>query len=251
MTQNSLPLSGQCGLITGAAKRIGAAIARVLHAEGMDLVLHYRSSSQAATELLRELEATRPGSVALAQADLLDTHQLPRLIEQTLAFKGRLDLLVNNASSFYPTPLPTATEQQWEDLLGSNLKAPFFLAQAAAPHLRETLGSIVNLVDIHAERPLKEHPIYSIAKAGNAMLVQSLARELGPKVRVNGVAPGAILWPEEALDEVTKQEILGRTALKRPGGPEDIATTLLFLVKEARYITGQIIAVDGGRTLQQ
>ncbi|QYZ67915.1 MAG: pteridine reductase [Gammaproteobacteria bacterium (ex Lamellibrachia satsuma)] len=245
------PLSGRCALITGGAHRIGAQIARSLHREGMNLVLHYRNSSQAAERLKAELETGRPGSVVLAQADLHETADLPLLIEAAKRVFGRLDLLVNNASSFYPTPLETATETDWDDLIGSNLKAPFFLSRAAAPLLKVSDGCIVNLVDIHAERPLKAHPIYSVAKAGNAMLVKSLARELGPEIRVNGIAPGAILWPERGLDAAEKEEILNRTALKRPGSPEDIAQTLLFLVRDAHYITGQIIPVDGGRTLQQ
>ena len=160
-------------------------------------------------------------------------------------------MLVNNASSFYPTPLGQVTEAQWHELMGSNLKAPFFLAQCAAPLLRASRGCVVNLVDIHAERPLADHPVYSMAKAGNAMMVKALARELGPEVRVNGIAPGAILWPEQGLSDDAKRETLSRTALERPGSPEDIARTLLFLVRDAEYITGQIIAVDGGRTTQQ
>jgi len=251
VTQNTHSLAGQCALITGAAHRIGAAIARTLHAQGMDLVLHYRSSSQAALALQQTLQAQRVDSVELVQADLLDTAALPGLIAAAAGFRQRLDLLVNNASSFYPTPLSEADENAWDDLIGSNLKAPFFLSRHAAPLLRASGGSIINLVDIHAERPLKDHPIYSVAKAGNAMLVKSLARELGPEVRVNGVAPGAILWPEQGLAEATRREILERTALKRAGSPDDIARTLLFLVRDAPYITGQILAVDGGRTLQQ
>ncbi len=251
MTQNPESLAGRCALITGAAHRIGAAIARTLHAVGMDLVLHYRSSARAAETLQGELQTQRADSVRLIQADLHDTTRLDPLIAETVDFKGRLDLLVNNASSFYPTPLAEADEAVWDDLIGSNLKAPFFLSRAAAPHLQRTEGCIINLVDIHAQRPLKDHPIYSVAKAGNAMLVKSLARELGPEVRVNGVAPGAILWPEQGLAPETQEEILSRTALKRAGSPDDIAKTLLFLVRDADYITGQILAVDGGRTLQQ
>jgi pteridine reductase len=189
--------------------------------------------------------------VTLIQADLHDTAALPRLIAAADDFRQHLDLLVNNASSFYPTPLAEADMAAWDDLIGSNLRAPFFLSQSAAPLLRATSGCIINLVDIHAERPLKDHPIYSIAKAGNAMLVKTLARELGPEIRVNGVAPGAILWPEQGLEEADRREILERTALKRAGSPEDIARTILFLVRDAPYITGQIVAVDGGRTLQQ
>lgn len=243
-------LSGKTGLITGAAHRIGAQILRRLHGEGMNLTLHYRRSRAPAEALRDELEAKRPGSIQLLQADLHRTENIPALIRQVEERFGRLDLLVNNASSFYPTPLATASEAQWDELMGSNLKAPFFLAQAAASLLRASRGCIVNLVDIHAERPLKDHPIYSAAKAGNAMLVKALARELGPEVRVNGVAPGAILWPEQGLDDDTKREILDRTTLKRPGTPDDIARTVLFLVRDADYISGQIIAVDGGRSTQ-
>ncbi len=250
MTQRSPDCSGKVALITGAAHRIGATIARALHHAGMDVALHYRHSAQAAEALQEELEQLRPHSVLLLQADLLDTHSLQPLVDQVEAWRSRLDLLVNNASSFYQTPIEDADEQQWNDLMGSNLKAPFFLAKAAAGLLRQHQGAIVNLVDIHAERPLSGYPIYSMAKAGNAMMVKSLARELGPEVRVNGVAPGAILWPDEGLSEEAKETILSRTALKRAGSPEDIARTVLFLARDADYITGQIIAVDGGRTLQ-
>jgi pteridine reductase len=251
VTQYETDLNGKCALITGAAHRIGATIAKQLHAQGVDLVIHYRQSAAAAEALRDELEADRADSLRLVQADLCQPDSHHRLVEAALAFRGRLDLLVNNASSFYPTPLAEASVEQWDDLIGSNLKAPFFLSQAAAPLLRKQRGTIINLIDIHAERPLKEYPIYSVAKAGNAMLVKSLARELGPEIRVNGIAPGAILWPEQGLSEDNRRSILERTALKRPGTPEDIARTLLFLLRDAPYITGQIIAVDGGRTLQQ
>ncbi|MCU7803716.1 MAG: pteridine reductase [Candidatus Thiodiazotropha sp. (ex Lucinoma borealis)] len=251
MTQNRVDLAGKSALITGAAHRIGAAIARQLHAEGMDIVLHYRNSKEAAERLKQALEADRPNSVWLLQADLHQPDSYQHLISEVEAKCSRLDLLVNNASSFYPTPVESASHAQWDDLIGSNLKAPFFLSQAAAPLLRKTEGCIINLVDIHARRPLKNYPIYSVAKAGNAMLVKSLARELGPKVRVNGIAPGVILWPEQGLSEQQRETILDRTALKRAGTPEDIARTLLFLYRDAHYVTGQIIAVDGGRTLQQ
>jgi pteridine reductase len=244
-------LNGKVALITGAAHRIGERIARLLHAEGMDLALHYHRSREAAEALQQELQSQRQGSVQLVQANLCDIPRLPGLVEEVTGYHGRLDLLVNNASSFYPTPLEEATEAQWDELLGSNLKGPFFLTRAAAPLLRASQGVVVNLVDIHAQRPLKAHPIYSIAKAGNAMLVKTLARELGPEVRVNGISPGAILWPEQGLSDAAKEEILVRTALRRPGTPDDIARTLLFLARDADYITGQIIAVDGGRTLQQ
>lgn len=217
----------------------------------MDIVIHYRNSADAAQSLKKELEATRPNSILLLQADLLKTGEFPNIIQTIRNWRGRLDLLVNNASSFYPTPLDEVSEAQWDDLMGSNLKAPFFLAREAAPMLGERGGAVINLVDIHAHRPLKNHPVYSMAKAGNAMMVKALARELGPKIRVNGVAPGAILWPEEGLSDETQQEILSRTALERPGNPDDIARTVLFLARDADYITGQIIAVDGGRTIQQ
>ncbi|MCU7845190.1 MAG: pteridine reductase [Candidatus Thiodiazotropha sp. (ex Monitilora ramsayi)] len=251
MSDREQKLRGKCALITGAAHRIGATIAQLLHENGMDILVHYRHSSAPARALQQALESQRPDSVGLIQADLHDDDCCQTLIDAAIDFRGQLDLLVNNASSFYPTPIETADGAAWDDLIGSNLKAPFFLSQAAAPLLKKSRGAIINLVDIHAERPLKDHPIYSVAKAGNAMLVKSLARELGPEIRVNGIAPGAILWPEQGLSEEDRGEILQRTALKRPGTPEDIAQTLLFLVSEAPYITGQIIAVDGGRTLQQ
>jgi pteridine reductase len=217
----------------------------------MDLVIHYRSSAAAAEELQNELQQQRPDSVLLLQADLLHNDELPKMIVEIHAWRGRLDLLVNNASSFYPTTVGETTEEQWNDLMGSNLQAPYFLSQAAAPLLQATAGSIVNMVDIHAERPLSGYPVYSMAKAANAMMVKALARELGPEIRVNGVAPGTILWPQEGLDEKQKEQILARTALQRPGEPADIARTVLFLVRDGAYISGQIIAVDGGRTIQQ
>jgi pteridine reductase len=243
-------LTGKVALVTGAAHRIGAQITRTLHRAGMDLVLHYRNSVEKANALAEELEQERPFSVLLLQADLSDTASFPGLIDKVHSWHDRLDVLVNNASSFYPTPVEETSEEQWNDLMGSNLKAPYFLAQAAAPLLREQAGTIVNMVDIHAERPLKEYPVYSMAKAANAMMVKALARELGPEIRVNGVAPGSILWPEGGMEKEEKKKILGRTALKRLGSPEDIARTILFLIQDADYITGQIIAVDGGRSAQ-
>jgi pteridine reductase len=236
-------------LITGAAHRIGAQIARTLHAEGARLVLHYRSSRDAAHKLQNELNAQRDNSVVLVSADLLDKAALPVLVTEAHSAWGRLDVLVNNASTFYPTPMGHVTEEQWNDLMGSNLKAPFFLSQAAAPHLKEAHGCIVNIADIHADRPLKEHPVYSMAKAGLVMLTKSLACELGPEVRVNAVAPGAILWPENDMDEVTKVRIISRTFLKRQGTPENIARAVLFLIRDAEYTSGQVLAVDGGRSL--
>ncbi len=241
-------LTDKVALITGSAQRIGAVIARTLHAAGMRLVLHYRSSRSEAQALQRELNAARPDSVVLVQADLLATGALPALVQEAAGTWDRLDVLINNASSFYATPMGSVNESQWDDLMGSNLKAPFFLAQAAAAHLRRHRGCIVNLVDIHAERPLRHFPVYSMAKAGLVMMTRALAGELGPEVHVNAVAPGAILWPEE-LDEVTKQRIVSRTFLKRRGEPEDIASAVLYLVRDAGYVTGQVITVDGGRSL--
>ena len=235
-------------LITGAAHRIGATTAKLLHQNGMNIVLHYRGSREEAQAVQKELNEQRENSVMLIQADLHITNGLSTLIEESVKAWGRLDALINNASSFYPTKIEKATEDHWDDLMGSNLKAPFFLSQAASPHLKKTNGCIINIVDIHAERPLKNFPIYSMAKAGLAMMTKSLACELGPEIRVNGVAPGAILWPEN-LDEVAKQRIVSRTFLKRQGEPNDISKTILYLIKDASYVTGQIIAVDGGRSL--
>lgn len=240
--------SGKVALVTGAARRVGAEIARELHRSGLKVVIHYRESAEAATALRDELLAARADSAALIRADLLDTASLPGLIEQAQALWGRLDALVNNASGFYPTPVGTIDEAQWNELIGSNLKAPLFLSQAAAPQLATRLGCIVNIADIHAERPLKGYPVYCAAKAGLVMLTKSLARELAPAVRVNAVAPGAILWPEHASDE-TRRAIVARTALKRQGRPCDIARAVRFLVMEAEYITGEVITVDGGRSL--
>ena len=246
---NNGPLSGRVVLITGGAHRIGAHTARTLHAEGANLVLHYRSSRNAAHTLQSELNQKRADSVVLVCADLLDEATLPALISDASSAWKRLDVLINNASTFYPTPIGKATPQQWEDLFGSNLKAPFFLAQAAAPHLKARRGCIVNIVDIHAYRPLKRHPIYSMAKAGLVMLTKALACELGPEIRVNAVAPGAILWPETDMDEVTKQRIINRTFLKRQGSPEHIARAVLYLIRDAEYTSGQVLTVDGGRSL--
>jgi len=245
----SRSLDGKVVLITGAAHRIGAATAQLLHGAGANIVLHYRNSSHEAEALQAELHKRRPDSVALVQGDLLDMGRLSAIVEEAHAAWGRLDVLINNASTFYPTPVGTITEQHWNDLLGSNLKAPLFLSQAAAPFLREQRGCIVSIVDIHAERPLREHPVYSIAKAGLVMLTKSLACELGPEVRVNAIAPGAILWPENEMDDATKTKILERTFLKRQGCPDDIARAALFLIRDADYTSGQVLNVDGGRSL--
>ena len=236
-------------LITGAARRVGADIARTLHAAGADISIHYRASLGAAAALAEELNQLRPHSAAIHAAHLLDEQAPEKLVAATLAQFGRLDILINNASSFYPTPVGEITHAHWEDLIGSNLKAPLFLSQAAAPSLRRQGGLIINIIDIHALRPLKGHPVYSVAKAGLAMLTRSLARELGPAIRVNGIAPGPVLWPEKEMDPRLKAEIVDKTALKRHGTPQDVARTALFLARDAPYITGQIIAVDGGRSI--
>jgi len=247
--QNTLSLAGKVVLVTGASHRIGATIVRLLHAEGMNVILHYRHSREAAQAIQQELNAIRDESVILIQADLHETAKINEMVREAVKGWGRIDAIINNASSFYPTPIGKIDERVWDDLIGSNLKAPLFLCQAAAPYLKQQQGNIVNIVDIHADRPLKEHTVYSIAKAGLVMLTKSMARELGPDVRVNAVAPGAILWPENDIDDVTKKRILSGTVLKRQGSPDDIARAVRFLIKEANYMSGQILTVDGGRTL--
>lgn len=243
-------LSGKVVLVTGGAKRVGAAIVRRLHREGADVMLHYRGSEREANALRSELNAARENSVALVQADLLDLAGLAEIVRNAVNRFDRLDALVNNASTFFPTPVGEMTQATWESLIGTNLRAPLFLSQAAAPHLRKTNGAIVNITDIHAERPLKNYVIYSIAKAGLAGLTRSLARELGPEVRVNGVAPGPIAWPEDgSFDEVARQRVVSNTILRRTGDPDDIARAVHYLIAEAPYVTGQIIAVDGGRSI--
>ena len=236
-------------LLTGAAKRIGAETARVLHAAGMNIVLHHNSSAALAEALAAELNAIRPHSVVTVAFNLKQIERLPDLAKQAAAAWGRIDLLVNNASTFYPTEMEQIDLEQWHDLIAVNLQAPLFLSQACSRFLRENNGSIVNIVDIHGDRPLKGYPIYSIAKAGLIAMTKSLARELAPEIRVNGVAPGAIMWPEVEAYESVHQEIIDRTALKREGHPREIAKTGQFLSNGPDYITGQIIAVDGGRTL--
>ncbi len=236
-------------LITGAAKRIGAACARRLHAEGCYIFLHYRSSQQYVLELCDELNVIRPASAQVMQADLLDMQQLDKLVEKIESSCGRLDVLINNASAFYPQPVEEVTEQTWDELMGSNLKVPFFLTQKLAALLSTNAGCVVNIIDIHAERGLKGYPVYSMAKAGLASMTKVLAKELGPEIRVNGVSPGAVIWPEHGLSEQAKEEILQRIALKRQGQPDDIAKAVSFLIGDADYVTGQILSVDGGRTL--
>lgn len=241
-------LAGRWALITGAAKRIGAAITEGLHGAGMNVVVHFLKSSEDAERLVAKLNDQRADSALSIQGDLRNAAALDTLVENVTAATGRLDVLVNNASSFYPTPLGSITEEHWNDLVGSNLKAPLFLCQSALPHLKETQGVIINIVDVHSQRPLRNHPVYGAAKAGLAMLTRSLARDLGPDIRVNGVSPGAILWPESGMPESIQQNIIGKTALKRAGEPGDIAAAVLFLVRDAPYVTGQILAVDGGRS---
>ena len=243
--------NSKTALITGGAARIGAAITRELHGAGVDVVIHYNRSREPAAKLADELNRQRPDSATVLQGNLLDFDRITEVVEQAAAFKQRLDILINNASSFYATPVCEVTEDQWDDLVGTNMKAPFFLSQAATPWLDKSHGCIINLVDVHGIRPKAGYPVYSIAKAANAMMVKTLARELGPTVRVNGIAPGIILWPEEEVSDKRKKTMLSRTALKRPGDPSDIARTARFLALEAPYITGQVISVDGGRTVQQ
>jgi pteridine reductase len=242
-------LDDQVILITGGARRVGAQIARTLHAAGARILVHYRSSIAAARELGAELNGVRAGSAALFAADLQQEAAPEQLIAAAVAHFGRLDALINNASTFFPTPVGKITQTAWDDLMGSNLRAPLFLAQAAVAHLAKRRGVIINVIDIHGLRPLKGYPVYSIAKAGLAMLTRSLARELAPDIRVNGIAPGPVLWAEHDLDDGVKGEIIAKTALKRVGSPQDIARTALFLIRDAPYITGQIIAVDGGRSI--
>jgi len=236
-------------LITGGAKRVGAAICRRLHGAGAKLMLHYRASAGEARLLQAELNGVRADSVALIQADLLDLAKLPSLVDQTVMRFGRLDALVNNASSFFTTPMGEIQPAQWDDLMGTNVRAPLFLSQAAATPLKKTQGSIVNISDIHAERPLRNYVVYSIAKSALTGLTRSLARELAPDVRVNAIAPGPILWPEgdESFDEVSRQRIISHTPLKREGTPDDIARAVHFLIADAPYVTGETLNVDGGR----
>ena len=243
-------MQGKVVLISGGAKRVGAAICRRLHGEGANLMIHYRSSAAEAEALRDELNRQRPDSAALVQGDLHDIDRLPDLVAATIRRFGRLDVLINNASSFYPTMVGEIAEKDWHDLIGTNLKAPLFLSQAAAKALRHHHGCIVNITDIHAERPMKSYVVYSIAKAGLVGLTKSLAHELGPEVRVNAVAPGPIMWPEEdpTFDDQERRRIVAHTLLKRDGSPDDIARAVLFLVKDAPYVTGVILPVDGGRS---
>ena len=246
----SAQLHNKAILITGAAKRVGAAIARRLHRAGANLTLHYHSSEREAHALQSELNLQRPQSAMLVKADLLEIDGLTEIVKTCMERYGSLDALVNNASAFYPTPVGAISAESWDELIGANLKAPLFLSQAAAPYLKKAAGCIVNITDIHAERPLKNYVVYSIAKAGLAGLTTSLARELGPEVRVNAVAPGPIAWPEDgSFDEVTRQRVISHTLLKRIGEPDDIARAVHYLIADAPYVTGQVISVDGGRSV--
>jgi pteridine reductase len=252
MPENCMSLAAPphpTALITGAAKRVGAAIARALHAADYDLALHYRDSRAEMDTLCAELEAARPASTLAIHADLGDVARLGDIVEMCISRYGRLDALVNNASAFYATPLGSVTPEQWNELFASNAQAPFFLAQAAAPHLKDTHGGIVNIVDIYAERPLAGYPVYCMAKAALQMMTLALARELAPAVRVNAIAPGAVLWPQVGKDYTDRKYLIARTPLGRAGTPQDVASTVLFLLRDATFVTGQIIKVDGGRTL--
>lgn len=240
-------------LITGAAQRIGAELARTFHSRGYRVILHYGQSAEAASQIVNDLNSKRPDSATSIQGNLTQLAEIESLATQAENQWGRIDVLINNASRFYPTEIGSIDSDCWDDLINSNTRAPFFLSQALTPALKQVQGCIINIVDIYAERPLKGYPVYSITKAAIAMLTKALAKELGPEIRVNGISPGAILWPENAaeLDEKTKRHILDNTALKRSGSPEDICNTALFLAESAHYVTGQIIPVDGGRTLSQ
>jgi pteridine reductase len=235
-------------LITGGARRVGAAITRKLHNAGANVVIHYHRSVDEAHALSAQLNAARPSSATPLGGNLLDFKVQSSLVEATVARYGHLDILINNASTFYPTPVGSITEEQWDDLIGTNLKAPLFLSQSATPYLQVREGLILNIADIHGQRPLKHHTVYSPAKAGLIMLTQSLARELAPHVRVNAIAPGPVEFPEQGLTEEMKQAIVDKTLLKRRGSPDDIARAALFFASEAPYVTGQILAVDGGRS---
>jgi pteridine reductase len=244
---DSQPLAGQTVLVTGGARRLGAAMAQALHAVGANVVIHHRTSTQDAAALVSALNAARESSALALQADLLDLPRLPQLVAATLERFGRLDILINSASTFYATPVGDITAAQFDDLIGTNFRAPLFLAQAAAAELRRRRGLILNMVDIHGMKPLKGYPTYSSAKAALIMLTRSLARELAPEVRVNGIAPGPVMVPED-IDAALAAEIIGKTLLKRAGEPQDIGKAALYFATLAPYVTGQILAVDGGRS---
>jgi pteridine reductase len=242
-------LHGRTALVTGAARRVGAEIARTLHAAGANVLLHYHSSAEDAAALEGELNAARAGSARAAACDLLDVAALPALIAAATEAFGGLDVLVNNASTFFPTPVGDITEIDWNDIVGTNLRAPLFLTQAAKAALYAREGLVINIADIHGLRPLRRYPVYSVAKAGLIMLTKALARELGPHVRVNAIAPGPVMWPADGLDQALQEQIISRTALKRAGSAAEVARTCLFFASEAPYVTGQVLAVDGGRSI--
>ena len=241
--------NNKTALITGAAKRIGASISRNIHEAGYKVGIHYNSSKKDAKKLCEELNAKRAGSAQIFKADITKVSDAKSLVNSFLKWGGKLDLLINNASSFYPTPIGSVTEENWNDLIGTNLKGPLFISQEASVSLKKNKGSIINLVDIHIKSPPKDHAVYIAAKAGLEILTRSLARDLAPEVRVNGISPGAILWPEGELDAATKDKILDSIPLKRKGNPQDISDCVLFLVNSASYISGQIISVDGGKSI--
>jgi pteridine reductase len=247
MPPPALPLADQVVLVTGAARRVGAVIAAAFHAEGARVAVHYRQSRAQAEALVARLEGLRPGSARAFAADLGDAAACAALPAAVVRAFGRLDVLVNNASTFYPTPVGAITPGQFDDLVGSNLRAPLFLTQAAAPELARRAGLVLNIADIHGLRPLRGHAVYSAAKAGLIMLTRSLARELGPAIRVNAVAPGPVLWPEQGVDAALRERIVERTALKRAGTPEDVARAAIFFATDAPFVTGEVLAVDGGR----
>lgn len=241
------PLAGKAVLVTGAARRVGAAIAVAFHDAGARVAVHYRGSQADADVLVGRLNCARAESASAFRADFSDIADCERLVAAVVRAFGRLDVLVNNASSFYPTPVGNITPDQFDDLVGSNFRAPLFLAQAAAPELAKREGLILNIADIHGLRPLRGHAVYCAAKAALVMLTRSLARELGPAIRVNAIAPGPVLWPERGVDEALRARIVSRTALKRSGTPEDVAKAALFFAKDAPFVTGEVLAVDGGR----
>ena len=245
---NSPTLDGQAILITGAARRLGAHTARLLHAAGANIILHCRDSVAPAQELAEELQARRPDSTAILTADLAEAQNAFSVVEPAVRSFGRLDVLINNASTFGPGGLDPTDLKLWETHQAVNVRAPWLLAEAAAPHLRKTHGCIVNLLDIYATRPLRGYLSYSTSQAALAGLTRALALELAPDIRVNGIAPGAILWPDED-DGRNREAIVESTALKRPGHPDDIARAALFLIRDGRYLTGEVLTVDGGRSL--
>ena len=241
------PSRSDVALVTGAARRIGAAVARALHRRGLGVAVHYRTSRDDAQALARSLDRERPGTAATFGCDLLDSGAPEGLVSDVVARFGALDVLINNASSFYPSPLGTTTEAQWDDLIGTNLKAPYFLTQAAARFLTAGRGSVVNLADIHGRNPVAGYPAYCSAKAGLIMLTRALALELGPEVRVNAVAPGIALWPAGDCDMAAHERAEQLVPLRRPGSAEEVAAAVTWLALDAPYTTGEVLAVDGGR----